>query len=176
MPSSSLFFNQKVFPLRMIQLFAIFVKKRGKCVESMLSASELRSSSTRERSLLLFSIRSRGHSLNVWLMVVLEHKLVVKVEPATSKICIHYKLGVGLAYVQGEAYDGLEVLTTPLGSGGRLAQGVAQGTPTPRPDPSFFQRSTSDILSPTKLFPLKPALFSSAAPSWCTLASLRNVR
>ena len=28
-----------------------------------------------------------------------------------SKICIHYKLGVGLAYVQGEAYDGLEVLT-----------------------------------------------------------------
>ena len=161
MPSSSLFFNQKVFPLRMIQLFAIFVKKRGKCVESMLCAEELMASSTRE---------------NCWLMVALEHKLVVKVEPATSKICIHYKLGVGLAYVQEEAYDGLEVLTTPLGSGGRLAQGVAQGTPTPRPDPSFFQRSTSDILSPTKLFPLKPALFSSAAPSWCTVASLRNVR
>ena len=112
-----------------------FCEKRGKCVKSMLFGEELRSSSTRERSLLLFSIRSRGHSLNVWLMVVLEHKLVVKVEPATSKICIHYKLGVGLAYVQEEAYDGLEVLTTPLGSGGRLAQGVAQGTPTPRPDP-----------------------------------------
>ena len=113
----------------------------------------------RERILLLFSRRSRGHTLNVWLMVALEHKLVVKVEPATSKICIHYKLGVGLAYVQGEAYDGLEVLTTPLGSGGRLAQGVAQGTPTPRPDPSFFQRSTSDILSPTKNFSPSNLLF-----------------
>ena len=29
---------------------------------------------------------------------------------------------------------------------------------------------------PDKTFLLKPALFSSAAPSWCTLASLRNVR
>ena len=111
-------------------------------------------------------------------MVVLEHKLVVKVEPATSKICIHYKLGVGLAYVQEEAYDGLEVLTTPLGSGGRLAQGVAQGTPTPRPDPSFFQRSTSDILSLTKLFPsnlLVLPLLHHQHPSWCTVASLRNL-
>ena len=31
--------------------------------------------------------------------------------PSWICLCIHYKLGVGLAYVQGEAYDGLEVLT-----------------------------------------------------------------
>ena len=142
LPSSSI---RKYFLSEWFSSLQCLWKKREMCWKYAL-CFRIEVKFNERKSLLLFSRRSRGHSLNVCLMVALEHKLVVKVEPATSKICIHYKLGVGLAYVQEEAYDGLEVLTTPLGSGGRLAQGVAQGTPTPRPDPSQPLSSNAPLL------------------------------
>ena len=60
-----------------------------------------------------------------------------------------------------------------------MVEGSRKALPRERQRPDLIPLSSNApllIFYPHKTFPLKPALFSSAAPSWCTLASLRNVR